>query len=138
MERADFIDSRFKESWTGARKVDLAVGAYHFFTLCRSGEEQAENFIKTVSSDTPMLPPAIDLEFTGNCKARPDTASFLKELEFFKGRIVEVYGMEPVVYTTGSFYRQYADNARIRGISGRVDLNVLNENADLLQVASVQ
>ncbi|HEV7717761.1 MAG TPA: GH25 family lysozyme, partial [Arsenicitalea sp.] len=76
-EGGDHVDTAFGPNWSGARSVGITVGAYHFFTLCRPGAEQAANFLRVLPLDQPMLPPVIDLEFGGNCKARP-TAEALK------------------------------------------------------------
>jgi hypothetical protein len=46
-EGGDFRDRRFQLNWDGAKRAGLARGAYHFFTQCRSGAEQARNFIAT-------------------------------------------------------------------------------------------
>jgi Glycosyl hydrolases family 25 len=40
-EGGDFRDKRFQLNWEGAKRAGLARGAYHFFTQCRSGAEQA-------------------------------------------------------------------------------------------------
>ena len=44
-EGATFEDDRFAENWAGAKAAGLEVGAYHFFTLCKEGEEQAANLL---------------------------------------------------------------------------------------------
>ena len=54
------------------RAAGLKVGAYHFFTLCRPGAEQAAYFLATVPVDTDLLPPSVDLEYEGNCSVRLD------------------------------------------------------------------
>src|SRR5690349_7236247 len=40
-EGATFRDPAFAHNWQQARAAGLQVGAYHFFTLCRGGAEQA-------------------------------------------------------------------------------------------------
>ncbi len=49
-EGGDFKDTRFAKNWIEAEKIGLRKGAYHFFTLCRSGKDQAKNFIESVIS----------------------------------------------------------------------------------------
>jgi len=70
-EGSDFRDATFNENAVGARQAGLDCGAYHFFSLKSSGAIQAQNFIKTVPRKLITLPPAVDLEFTGNSAARP-------------------------------------------------------------------
>src|SRR5262245_31016447 len=64
-EGGDFKDKRFQLNWDGTRKAGLVRGAYHFFTQCRSGAEQAKNFIAAVPREPGMLPPVIDAEHMG-------------------------------------------------------------------------
>jgi lysozyme len=59
-EGGDFRDKRFLLNWEGAKRAGLAHGAYHFFTQCRSGAEQAKNFIATVPREHGALPPVIE------------------------------------------------------------------------------
>jgi lysozyme len=95
-EGGDYVDTRFTANWAGARAAGLDRGAYHFFTLCRPGAEQAENFLRTVPADADALPPVVDLELGGNCAARPDRAAVETEVRAFVDR-VEDAGRGPVV-----------------------------------------
>ena len=69
-EGGDHRDRAFAANWSGARRAGIARGAYHFFTLCRPGADQAANFIAAVPAEPDALPPAVDLEYMGNCAAR--------------------------------------------------------------------
>ena len=80
-EGGDFHDTRFAKNWTGAGAAGTVRGAYHFFTLCRSGTVQAANFIAIVPPAPGMLPPVVDLECVGNCSARPAKAELMTELK---------------------------------------------------------
>lgn len=51
-EGGDFIDKRFEKNWTGAGSADIDRGAYHFFTLCRPGVDQARNFLRAAAVKT--------------------------------------------------------------------------------------
>ena len=65
-EGSSFVDEHFAYNYAEARKTDLAVGAYHFFSYDSPGAAQAENFINTVAPHAGMLPPVIDVEFYGD------------------------------------------------------------------------
>ncbi len=67
-EGGDFKDTQFQSYLQRANEYSIPAGAYHFFTFCRSGKEQADHFIQTVAGHNMLLPPVIDLEFGGNCK----------------------------------------------------------------------
>lgn len=108
-EGGDFRDPLFASHWDETTRVGLPRGAYHFFTLCRPGAEQAENFIATVPADPTALPPAVDLEFVGNCAARPAKDALAAELAEFLDRVEAHYNRPAVLYTTRGFYRAYLD-----------------------------
>jgi lysozyme len=155
-EGATFRDPRFAENWRGARAAGLQVGAYHFFTLCRSGADQATNLISTLAgvdgaSGSGTLPVAVDLELSGNCSARPPRAQVQAEVDAFVEAVEAATGRPVVYYLLGSWAERYpptsdrADwvrrllwrpdgdwawwqvnsRARVDGIDGPVDLNVV-------------
>jgi lysozyme len=105
-EGNDFVDKRFTENWAGAKRAGLARGAYHFFTLCSPGREQAENFLKTVPRDAKALPPAVDLEYSA-CSQRPSAEAFKRELATFVDLVEQDTGQEVVLYAMDNFESRY-------------------------------
>lgn len=91
-EGGDFVDDHFATNWRAAGEAGLERGAYHFFTLCRPGADQADNFLRTVPKDGSALPPAVDLEFVGNCAGRPSRDDLLRELKTFVDRVEAATG----------------------------------------------
>jgi len=158
-EGGDFKDSAFARNWAGAGSVGLARGAYHYFSLCKPGREQARNFLEVLPEDPNMLAPVLDLEFSTNCARRPPVDTVLKEISDFVAQVELTTGKQVILYAPEEFYRaylkgqglnrrlwtrsiwhspsytkdwvlwQYQDSGTIRGISGNVDLNVLNAEA---------
>jgi lysozyme len=153
-EGGDFVDRSFERNWEGADAAGLDRGAYHFFTLCRPGSEQAANFLRTVPSEPDDLPPAVDLELGGNCATRPDQAWLDRELGDFLAEVESATGERVVLYVGPEFEEVYpvkegldrplwhrrlvlrpdgeswwvwqAQNvADVDGIEGGVDLNVM-------------
>jgi lysozyme len=60
-----------------------------------------------------MLPPAVDLEFGGNCSARPEPARLIAELTLFI-HLVEAHYRKPVIlYLTREFDAGYEVSSRI-------------------------
>jgi len=154
-EGGDHRDRRFALNWKEAQAAGLKVGAYHFFTFCRSGTDQAKNFLDVLGQQKGTLPAALDLEFGGNCAAKPEPSRIRAEIDNFLAP-VERHTSKPVVlYVTPEFwdaykdilpkrplwvrslfrqphqsdwsYWQYHNAGRVDGISGRVDLNVVRE-----------
>jgi len=130
------------------------VGAYHFFTLCRPGADQAANFLDVVPVDAADLPAALDLELAGNCSERPtaewvhaEVATWLDDVEQATSREVLLYvgpRFDDLYDITGTFddrlrHRrirrrpggdrwvvcQFSFFADVQGIDGGVDLNVM-------------
>ncbi|MGE0664930.1 MAG: GH25 family lysozyme [Sphingomonadales bacterium] len=106
-EGGDWRDKSFARNWHQARKAGFEVGAYHFFTLCRNALTQARNFIDVVKPHPGMLPPAVDLEYGGNCGARPSKAKLLAEVRVLIAEWTAFYDTAPVLYVTEEFFRDY-------------------------------
>jgi lysozyme len=151
-EGEDFTDDRFAENWAQARDAGVEVGAYHYFTLCTEGAAQARHFLRVAPPDAAALPPALDLEFGGNCSARPTTADLRREVDAFLRIVEDAWGREVVLYVFHSFERahqvratydrplwtpsyprrprddwsvwQLHGFARVNGVQGPVDLDV--------------
>jgi lysozyme len=105
---ATFRDSLFGVNWSAALASGVVPGAYHFFSLCRPGAEQAGNFIAAAArTKADGLPPAVDLEFRGNCERRPSVDEFGAELQRFLEAVETEWGCRPVLYVTEEFYYLY-------------------------------
>ncbi|WP_054308803.1 GH25 family lysozyme [Mesorhizobium sp. 1M-11] len=152
-EGGDHVDDAFATNLSEARAAGLAVGAYHFFTFCRPGADQARNFLSVVPRDQPMLPPVVDIEFGGNCPRRPTPEELRTELNAFLELVEAQFGKPAIVYLIGEavdlyetviparerwvrslvlhpgnenwVYWQYHNRGHVDGIEGAVDLNVL-------------
>lgn len=151
-EGGDWVDARFDANWSSAGDAGLDRGAYHFFTLCRPAQEQADNFLSVVQ-DVGELPPALDLELAGNCSLRPDPEVVIAEVQTFIERVESATGDRVLLYIGDDFesvypvrdrldrllwhrrwYRrpnvddwliwQVTGMAHVDGIGGDVDLNV--------------
>jgi lysozyme len=151
-EGADFVDTRFRSNWTAATGAGVRVGAYHFFTLCSSGSDQATNFLRVAPPDAAALAPAVDLELAGNCRSRPTAEAVGAEIHSFVAAVQAAWGRPPVIYERHDFAAKYpavVDDAlprwsyrfvrrpggrwvvwqvsafaRVPGLSGHVDLDV--------------
>lgn len=152
-EGGDFVDARFSANWTEATAAGLEVGAYHFFSLCRDGREQADNFVRTVPSAEADLPPVLDFELTGSCTSRPPADWVHDQVEVWLTVVTGAFGRAPLLYVgpdvdrrygiTGRFpnevwqrrilrrpggdrwrFWQVSSFSHVDGVSGSVDLNV--------------
>jgi lysozyme len=86
------------------------VGAYQFFTLCKTGEEQAANLIGRlgeVGADTTNPPPAIDLELGGNCSQRPAADVLEARLRAVVAAVEAATGQRVVYYVLDTWEQRY-------------------------------
>lgn len=157
-EGGTWKDTHFADNWKAARAAGLRVGAYHFFTLCRDGQEQAENFLSMLDGvdagpGEDVLGPVVDLELAGNCSERPAREVVIGRLEAFVTRVERQSGQKVMLYVIDSFESSYPlpphlerarwerrlvlrpdgdwawwqanAGARVKGVDGPVDLNVV-------------
>src|SRR5262249_12409017 len=99
-EGGDWVDPRFDQNWRDAKTAGVPRGAYHYFTPCRPGAEQAAHFIATAPDEPDMLPPAVDLEYGGNCPDGPRRLDPERELSAFLDLVEAHYGRAAVLYAT--------------------------------------
>lgn len=155
-EGGTFVDSTYARNRDAARRAGLVTGPYHFFTLCADAAAQAANLLSVQPPDTARtLPPAVDLEFGGNCGVRPPADSVRAAVERFLAVVDSAYARPAALYVTAEFYDaylqgtaghplwvrnvfrrpryggewafwQYAATARVPGIRGRTDLDAFH------------
>lgn len=102
-EGADLRNLRFAANWRGSAEAGVRRGAYHVFSLCRLARDQATNFIAVVPREANVLPPALDLEFEGNCASRPARGVLIAELAAYIA-MIEAHSEKPVIlYMTSEF-----------------------------------
>ncbi|WP_454745337.1 glycoside hydrolase family 25 protein [Ciceribacter selenitireducens] len=106
-EGGDFRDRKFAENWRRAGEAGIVRGAYHFFTFCRPGRDQAENVMATVPPDRATLPLAVDIEFHGNCGKVPTVDELADELDAFIDTIRGTFPDKPIFYVTQEIYDRY-------------------------------
>lgn len=114
-EGATWKDRSFALNWSEAARVGIPRGAYHFFRLCRSVAEQAQNIIETVPKDPGALPPVIDAEDMGPCTATLTPADHAATLKDFLDVLERHYGRRPIVYTTAEFDSVMLEGAGLAG-----------------------
>lgn len=106
-EGGDFRDRKFAENWQRAKQAGIVRGAYHFFTFCRPGRDQARNVIATVPREPDTLPIAVDIEFHGNCDKVPTVDELAAELSAFMDELGAVFPGKPIFYVDEDFHDRY-------------------------------
>lgn len=108
-EGADLRDPRFVDNWARSAVASVRRGAYHYFTFCTPGAAQAANFIAVVPDDPAALPPAVDVEFAGNCRSWHSIEAIRREFDVYRTAIEQAYGRPPLVYFTRESYERVLD-----------------------------
>ncbi len=109
-EGGDWVDPKFKMFWKSAMDREMVIGAYHFYRVCKTGIEQANNFIATVPKNEKSMPHAVDLEYIGNCKTKKSKEKIISEISDYITEINNHYGKPPIIYSTDEFYTYYLIN----------------------------
>ena len=104
-EGTHHVDRRFATNWSEARAAGLPVGAYHYFSLCRTGADQAAHFNAVVPVTAEALPPVLDIEPDARCNRQHRYAQLDTELTAFLDAVQAHHGVRPIVYTSASFFR---------------------------------
>lgn len=107
-------DPNFVANLESARAAKLQVGAVHRYDPCQPADKQAGNFVTVVPRDPAMLPPAVELEQTGDaCPIKVSDAAIESELTTFLNQ-VETHTGKPAILKLGSgFEARYHIAARI-------------------------
>lgn len=146
-EGSTYQDPTFSHNRQMAAKYHITVGAYHYYSLSKTGAEQAANFISAVPKQKGTLPPAIDIEATVTSQS-----DFKDQLADYVSAVTKHYGQKPVFYVPPKVYNllyddyagyhfwiidvsgekptvpgwtfwQYSSKGKMAGISGSVDLD---------------
>lgn len=155
-EGTSMKDKHFNNHWKNAGKHGIRRGAYHFFRSSKDARQQAMHFIQTVGPLSENdLPPVLDIETIHKGCSRKTLNEkaliWLKTVENHYGRKPIVYSSASFIER--NLYKeikdnypiwvahygaarprcdkwhiwQFADNAKVYGIDGEVDLNVTTE-----------
>jgi len=103
-------DRNYPYNYDSARKANVIVGTYHFFSFSLSGEEQAGHFLNKAKFSAGDMIPAIDVEHSpANVynKDKAIIANIVKELKIFEKKLYEHFGVHPVIYTNRDCYKHY-------------------------------
>ena len=112
-EGRNLRDTFFRRNWLAARGR-VARGAYHVFTFCADGAAQADNLVAAVPFKDGELPPAVDIEFAGNCQSPPADDVIRTNLVAFLHTLAKHKVPKPVLYVTPESYERIVQG-RVKG-----------------------
>lgn len=103
-------DRNYPYNYDLARKANIKVGAYHFYSFALSGKEQAQHFLNIAKFNPGDLLPAIDVEHSPSNLYNKDKECIklvVKELMILENELYEYFGIHPVIYTNKDCYKLY-------------------------------
>lgn len=104
-EGATHVDTKYAQHRASARRHNIPVGGYHFFSYKTSGKAQAENFIRNAKLGKGDLHPVLDIEYPGS-KSR--TSFWIQqEVRAFSEAIKKEYAVYPIIYCEAAFYNEH-------------------------------
>lgn len=154
-EGSSRLDGKFRENFAEAWEHGFIRGAYHFWSIKSSPDEQADFFIKNVELESGDLPPVLDIERKPKDQSTED---FQADVMTWLTKVEKRYGVKPVIYTFYKFketyladpvfddypywiahyyvdeveyngawkFWQHTDAGRLPGIKGYVDFDIYN------------
>jgi lysozyme len=96
-------DELFEKHWKNATKKKIIKGAYHYYHPNKSNDQQARNFIESVSLGRGDLPPVIDIEESKKMTKR----EIVKSLKDFIKLLENHYHVKPIIYSNRNFIEDY-------------------------------
>lgn len=109
-EGTSHADRNYTFNYDLARKSNIKVGSYHFYTFALSGKEQAKHFLSTAKFESGDMLPAIDVEHSPANPYSDDKkyiAVVVQELKELEKKIYDRFGVHPVIYTNRDCYKLY-------------------------------
>ncbi|MEL7116886.1 MAG: GH25 family lysozyme [Pseudomonadota bacterium] len=108
-EGVNTVDSEFAANWSGMGDAGILRGAYHFYTVGKDPQAQADHFMSVVTLGSGDLPPTVDIE-TESAGAESD-ANLIKDLHTFLDLLKQNYGADPFIYTGPGFWNAHFDDS---------------------------
>ncbi len=155
------VDRKFKKYWLEARQTNFFQGAYHYYRPNENSTEQAQNFIKNVSLEKGDFPPVLDIEKLPRnqsiARLKVGLQNWLDLVEKHYGVKPIIYSGESYyndflreefsdyyfwIANYSAFYTtineewsiwQTSESGKIKGIKGKVDVNIYNGTTDNLR-----
>jgi lysozyme len=102
-----YVDPMFATNWSGAQAAGLLRGAYHFFEANDDPQQQAENFLNTVTLQSGDLPPVLDVE-SSSTSSQVSTATIIQSIATWLQTVQQATGRTPIIYTNPGYWNSLA------------------------------
>lgn len=108
-EGKHYIDPKFHVNWQKIKRLNMLVGAYHFFLPEQDARIQAYSFVNIIKKNggcKGSLPPVLDIEVIRNASKSKLQQGIKQWLEIVEAET----GCRPMIYTDSGFWNKYFTN----------------------------
>lgn len=103
----------FLSDYTNAKRRNIKVGAYHFFSTRTSGMAQAQYFLKNTRFRHGDFPPVLDVEPSASqIKAMGGKSVLLARIRSWMSIVEKHVGVRPILYVSQTFVNRYLADAQ--------------------------
>lgn len=109
---ATITNRYFATDYQNARKQNIRVGAYHFFTVGKDAREQAHYFLKNTQFKKGDLPPMLDIEPTdAMIRKGGGPKKMFSDIRTWLNIVERATHTRPLLYVNQRFINTYLDQA---------------------------
>lgn len=102
----------YAADYAAARKQNIPVGAYHFFSPIQTGKTQARYFLQNTLFRRGDLPPVLDIEPTNAQIAKMGgTEKLMKEIREWIHTVEQAVHVHPIIYVNQRFINEHLTKA---------------------------
>ena len=102
----------YTQDYVAARKAGIPIGAYHFFSTKRTGQEQAQYFINNTLFRKGDLPPVLDIEPSDSqIKGMGGSQAMWRHIRVWLQVVEKRCGVKPILYINQRFVNKYLPDA---------------------------
>ena len=106
-EGAGYTDAMFQQNWDGARAAGLTPGAYHYFTLCSSGADQATDFLAAAPPDDAAHPAGHRSRVRRGLRGASRRVDAQAEIDDFTAAVEKAWGRRLLIYSSKEWRDHY-------------------------------
>jgi lysozyme len=111
-EGTTVVNRYFKSDYLQARRQNIKVGAYHFFSLQTTAADQARHFLRQATIRPDDLPPVLDVEPSdAQIKKIGGDDVLMQRIRQFMSIVEQRTGKKPILYVSQMFIRNHMKNA---------------------------
>lgn len=107
-EGCTVLNSYYKDDYAQARKRNIRVGTYHFFSTTSAGSDQARYFLKSSLFCKGDLPPVLDVEPSdAQIEQMGGAEVMFKHIRDWLTVVYRATGVRPILYVSQMFTKRY-------------------------------